>query len=111
MVQPLIEGSYEKELIGNGTIANEGNFETPMIIEVKGFSMYPSITIGDTLLEYAGNIEAGQTLIIDTEKQTAMIGSTNVLAYYNGEFPLLQPGSVNVTADNNVAIRWKDKYL
>lgn len=111
MSQPLIESSEIKQLIGSGVLTNDGNFETPLIIEVEGFAMYPKIIIGDTVLEYTGNILAGQKLIIDTEKRTAKIGSTNVLHNFNGEFPLPQPGSVNVIAENNVTIRWRDKYL
>lgn len=111
LLNPMANGVEEKSLTGSGTITNEGTFETGLIIEIAGAVTNPSVTIGSVTLSYTGTIAAGQKLIIDTEAQTAKIGSTNAMAGYNGEFPLLQPGSVNVTAGSNVTIRWRDKWL
>ncbi len=111
MSEPFINGSEEKELVGAGTLSNEGTFETGLIIEIVGVASNPTVVIDDVTLAYTGNIDSGQTLVIDTESQTAMIGTTNVLDGYNGEFPLLQPGDANVITDNIVTIRWRDKYL
>lgn len=111
MCNPFIEGTNEHSQIGTGIITNEGTFETGLIIEIAGVVTNPSLVIDGIILAYTGTILAGQKLIIDTESQTAKIGSSNAMAGYNGEFPILQPGSVNVTATNNVTILWKDKYL
>lgn len=111
LTDPMSDAIGEKVRVGSGTITNEGTFETGLIIEISGAATNPSLTIGGVTLAYTGTIAAGQKLIIDTEKQTAKIGSTNAMAGYNGEFPLLQPGSVSVTAGSNVTIRWKDRWL
>lgn len=111
MSDPFIIGSFEKTLIGSGTLINEGTFETGLIIEIQGPATNPSLTIGSETLSYNGTIPSGNKLIIDTEKQTAKIGNNNALANYNGVFPLLSPGETKVTASSNVTIRWRDKWL
>jgi phage-related protein len=111
IMNPFANAVNEKLLTGNGVITNEGTFETGLIIEISGAVTNPSVVIGSITLTYTGTISAGQTLTIDTEKQTAKIGASNAMAGYNGEFPLLQPGIVNVTAGSNVIIKWKDKWL
>lgn len=111
MHNPIISAANEKTQTGSGIITNEGTFETGLVIEIAGAVTNPTIVIGSDTLKYTGNISAGQTLVIDTEKMTAKIGSTNVLMNYNGVFPKLPPGSLNVTAGSNVTIRWKDKYI
>jgi phage-related protein len=111
ILNPFANAVNEKSLTGSGAIINEGTFETGLIIEIAGDATNPSVVIGGVTLAYTGTISAGQKLIIDTDSQTAKIGIANAMAGYNGEFPLLQPGSVNVTAGNNVTIRWRDKWL
>jgi phage-related protein len=111
LVNPFANGVNEKSLTGSGTIVNEGTFETGLVIKIAGAATNPSVTIGGVTVAYTGTIAAGQTLTIDTEAQTAKIGSSNAMAGYNGEFPLLQPGIQNVTAGANVTIRWRDKWL
>lgn len=111
MSDPFIIGSFEKTLFGNGKLVNEGTFETGLIIEIIGPTTNPSLTIGGETLSYNGTISSGQKLIIDTEKETAKIGSNNVMDKFNGVFPLLYPGEISVTAPNNVTIRWKDKWI
>jgi predicted phage tail component-like protein len=111
ILNPFANAVNEKTLTGNGAIINDGTFETGLIIEIAGAVTNPSVIIGSVTLAYTGTIAVGQKLIIDTEAQTAKIGSSNAMAGYNGEFPLLQPGSVNITAGSNVTVKWKDKYL
>lgn len=114
MSNPFIVGSFEKVLVGSGTLVNDGTKETELTIEIQGPATNPSLTIGNDTLSYNGTINAGETLTIVTGGQggmTAKIGSTNALDEYNGIFPTLPPGSLNVTADNNVAIKWHDKWL
>ncbi|MDR7856067.1 distal tail protein Dit [Tissierella sp.] len=111
MSNPFIIGSFEKSLIGSGSLINEGTFETGLIIEISGPTTNPTLTIGGKSLSYTGTIPSGQKLIIDTEKQTAKIGSTNAMANYNEAFPLLFPGETSVTAPSNVTIKWRDKWI
>lgn len=111
MSNPFIIGSFEKTLIGSGTLVNEGTEETGLIIEINGSATNPSLTIDGETLSYNHAISTGQKLIIDTERQTARIGDMNTLDDYNGVFPMLQPGETKVTSSSNTTIRWRDKWI
>jgi phage-related protein len=108
---PFWQSTEEHSITGNGELANIGTVETGLVVEISGPATNPIVTIGADALKYTGVIPAGQKLIIDTEKQTAKIGLTNTMAGYNGVFPLLFPGSANVTAGSNVTIKWKDRWV
>jgi phage-related protein len=111
---PFWRSTIEHMLTGSGTLVNAGTFETPLIIEITGPATNPSVTIGDKVLAYTGTILSGQKLIITVIEDgagTAILNGANAMIEYNGLFPLLQPGSVNVTADNNVTIRWRDRWI
>jgi len=111
MSDPFINGSFEKTLIGSGKLVNNGTYETGLIIEIASPATNPSLTIGGKTLSYTGTIPSGQKLIIDTDKETTKIDSTNAMAGYNGVFPLLYPGEISVTASSNVTIKWRDKWI
>jgi phage-related protein len=111
MANPIIESTEEHSFSGSGVLTNAGNFETGLIIEISGPVTNPSISIGIETLSYTGTIAAGEILTIDTDAQTAKIGSTNALGSYNGGFPIIQPGDTAVIADSNVTIRWRDKWI
>ena len=111
---PFWFGTEEKSLTGGGTIENEGTFETPLTIEISGPATNPSVVIGSSTLAYNGNIPAGQKLVIVTQEGnagTVKLGNTNALGDYNGVFPMLPPGTLNVTAGDNVTIKWRDCWL
>lgn len=111
MSDPFIIGSFEKTLIGSGTLVNSGTFETGLMVEITGPTTNPSLAIGGETLSYAGTIPSGQKLIIDTGKETVKIGSNNAMTGYNNAFPLLYPGETSVTAPSNVTIKWRDKWI
>lgn len=112
MYDPFIYGTFEKSLVGNGKIKNEGTFETGLIIEISGAITNPSVTIGTDILSYTGTIESGNTLVIDTLKKTVKIGNNNAVDNFNGVFPLLPANTeLNVVAGNNVTIKWRDKFI
>lgn len=111
LADPFAYDNDPSILIGSGTLINSGTFETGVIVEIQGPDANPSITIGDEVLAYTGTINSDQTLVIDTEKMTAKIGNQNAMGGYNGDFPMIQPGSVNVTAGSNVTIRLINKWL
>jgi len=112
MHDPIITGSFEKMLIGNGNLFNNGTFETPLIIEIAGSSANPSVTIGANNFTYTGTIPSGQTLVIDTDKATAKLNGANVLDKITGPLPYyVQPGETSVTAGSNVTIKWKDRWI
>ncbi len=111
MSEPFIIGSFEKTLNGSGILVNEGTVETGIIVEIAGPITDPSVTVGTDVLKYTGTIADGEILVIDTDKQIARIGNTNVAGNYNGVFPSIPPGDTNITASSNVTVKWRDKWL
>ncbi len=112
MSSPFITGSFENVQIGSGAIENKGNVDAHMIIEIRGLATNPSLTIDGELLSYAGTINTGETLVIDTKKKTAKIGDTNVLDNWGKKFPVLKPETtVEVTASNNIIIKWRESWI
>ena len=111
MSNPLIRGSFDNILIGSGTITNEGNTNANMIININGLADNPTIEIDGQTLTYNGTIEYGQTVVIDTEKKTVMMGDINVLNNWCGIFPTLKPGNTNVIMNGNISIRWRDAWV
>jgi predicted phage tail component-like protein len=112
MTGSYIEGSFEKKQIGSGTITNSGNIETGLRIEISGAVTDPTVVIGDDTLSYDGTINAGETLVIDTENMTAELDGENVLHNLTGDLPLmLQPGETAVTADSNVTFIWRERWV
>ena len=111
MSNPLIRGSFDNILIGSGTITNEGNTNANMIININGLADNPTIELDGQILTYNGTIEYGQTVVINTEKKTVMMGDINVLNNWCGIFPTLKPGKTNVTMNGNISIRWRNSWL
>ena len=111
MSSPLIRGSFDNILIGSGTITNEGNTDANMIININGLADNPTIELDGQILTYNGTIEYGQTVVIDTEKKTVMMGDINVLNNWCGIFPTLKPGNTNVIMNGNISIRWRNAWL
>lgn len=107
MVEPFITGSFENIHTGSGTIVNSGTVETPLIIEITN-TINPTIIIGNTELSYSGEISG--TLIVDTKNLTVELNGENVLHNWSGGFPKLQPGETEVTADNSVTFKWRDRW-
>lgn len=111
MSNPFVLGSFEKTLIGSGKLVNDGTYETGLLIEIDGPATNPSLTIGGSIVSYAGAISNGSTLTINTGLETAKIGSSNAISDYNGNFPLLFPGETDIVASGNVTIKWRDKWI
>lgn len=111
MSDPFIHGTLEKNLVGSGILVNDGTFETGLIVEIVGPATNPYLTIGGQIISYTGTIPSGKKLVIDTDKETVKIGSDNAMANYNGVFPLLYPGEVNVVSSSNSTIRWRSKWI
>lgn len=112
ITNPYIIGSFEKKSIGSGTLVNNGNVETGLIIEISGSITNPTITIGDKTITYTGTIATGKTLVIDTENMTAKIDDANVLDNLSDGLPfMLQPGSASVVADNKVIFTFRERWI
>lgn len=112
MSSPFITGSFENIQIGNGTIENEGNIDTHIIIEISGLTNNPSLIVNGETLTFTGTINAGEVLKIDTLKKTAKIGDVNVLDNWCKIFPVLNPNTtINVEMENNIAIKWRNRWI
>jgi len=107
---PYAIGSFEQVHTGSGTIANEGNVATSLIIELAGSATNPSVTVGDSVLTWTGTIPSGQTLLIDTGKMKVTLNGQNALGNYSGGFPKLQPGQTSVSADSQTVFRWRSRW-
>jgi predicted phage tail component-like protein len=111
MNDPHIIGTFEKSHSGSGTLSNEGNAETPIIITITGTITNPSITFGSEILSYTGTIADGQTLIIDTSSTTAELNGEDVTHNITGDIAfMLRPGNTTVTADNKVSVSWRERW-
>lgn len=112
MSDPIIYGSFEKAMTGNGTLVNEGTSKAPLIIEIAGPVTNPSVTIGTDVFFYTGTISSGQKLIIDTEAETAILNGANVVGNVSGPLPyFIEPGYTPVTAGSTVTVRWHDRWI
>ncbi len=112
MSDSYITGSFEKKHSGSGTLVNDGNEETPLLIEIAGDIIDPLVTIGTQTISYTGAIQEGQTLIVDTENMTAELDGENVIDNVSGDLPfMLQPGNTPVNADSKVTFIWKDRWV
>jgi len=115
MHDPFIISTFEKSLIGSGTIKNEGTHKTGLIIEISGpigFDETVEIIIGDNVLTYTGYLTSDNKVIIDTEKYVAKTLYYNITEGFNNVYPMLNSGEeLNVIAPNNVKINWFDKWI
>jgi predicted phage tail component-like protein len=114
ILNPFANAVEEKILTGSGTITNAGTFETPIYIEIPGHATNPTVSVGGSVIAYTSTIATGQTLIIDTDTQTAKIGSVNAIAHVLGDIDyMLEPGA-NVSVIPSVSttvVKWRDKWL
>ena len=114
MCNPFIESTTEHSQTGEGVIVNAGTFETPILIEIPGPATSPTVSVGASVIAYTSTIAAGQTLIIDTDAQTAKIGSVNAIAQVTGDIDYMLEPEANVSVVPSVSatiIKWRDKYL
>lgn len=112
MSNPYIIDTFERTLTGSGILANLGNVETPLAIEIAGPDENPSVTIGSETLTYTGAIAEGETLVINTETVEAKLDGANVLNNITGDISIqLQPGNTLVTANSNVTFKWKSRWV
>ncbi len=110
---PFIIGTYEKTHTGSGVLTNDGNFETPVVIEIRGPVTNPAVSVGSSTLLYQGSLTSDDVVTIDTEKQTVKFNSGNGLLYYAGGFPVLVPGNTTVVAASagTTIFRWRDRWI
>ena len=81
-------------------ISQEGNGEAfpRLVLTATGTLIHPAISDGTRTLSFQGQLEPGMSLHLDSDFHTALInGSENVLQSLSGEFPLLDPGTTQIT--------------
>jgi predicted phage tail component-like protein len=111
-IGPYIEGSFIRTFTGTGAITNNGNIETPLIIEIEGADSNPTIAIGDSIIGYNGDIPANKVLVIDTNKLVATIDGVSVLDDITGDIDVLLPvGQTSITAGGNVTFTWHERWI
>lgn len=108
---PLAYNSFENIHIGSGTLYNDGDFETPLIIEVRGIITDPVVTVGNKTMKYTGTLSSVDVLRIDTGKMTVTFNNYNAMDRFEGDFPMLQVGETEVVANDKVTFRWRDRWL
>lgn len=96
-------------------IENFGSMNATPIIEISGSFSSLSLTLGGLTLHYNAPLSATQ-LILDCEKYTARVGTTNVLGNTSGRFGHLPPGLSDVviggsSLDIQIGFRFRAKYL
>lgn len=113
MFDPYILGTPQKSLTGSGTAVNDGTVATPFTLTVTGPVTNPSVTVGGYVMTYTGLVDTGKSLVVDTEKMTALYDGVNALPNFNGVFPKLQAGNNTVTAAaaGTTTLNWYDRWL
>lgn len=113
MFDPLIVGASQKSLVGTGTATNSGTVATPFTLTIQGAVTNPSAVVAGYTMTYTGTVASGKSLIVDTDKLTAIYDGANALPNYNGVFPKLQTGNNAVTAAGAgiTTVRWYDQWV
>jgi predicted phage tail component-like protein len=95
------------------SIENYGSLNVKPVIEIAGSFSTLSLTVGGVVTTY--NVPMSGTLVLDFQRRTARIGSTNVLLNTNARFGVLPRGVSTVTVGGtglnfSMAIKFKAKY-
>lgn len=111
--QAIKLSSAENTLTGSGLAANNGNNETPCVVEIVGLVTNPSVVINGETMTYTGTVTASDKLVIDTERMTVTFNGANAMANYNKVFPKLAVGDNVVTAASGgtTIVRWLNRWF
>lgn len=95
------------------TIDNFGGLNVKPVIEITGNFTTLSLTVGGVVTTYGAAMSG--TLVLDFQRCTARIGSSNVLINTNARFGALPPGISAVSVDGTginvaISIKFKAKY-
>lgn len=110
-----VDAAYNYALTSQTTLAidNFGGLNVKPVIEIVGSFTTLSLTVGGVVTTY--NAAMSGTLILDFQRSTVRIGSTNVLLNTNARFGQLPPGiSAVIVAGTGIniamSIKFKAKY-
>lgn len=113
---------FEKVIGGNNSIESNTVESVGALFTIKGPATLPIISFNDYSMEYSTSILEGARIEIDTNKSTVThINSagvkTNVMKYYNHQFPKVENGQnvlkvlSGVDNEYNVTVKWNDLKL
>ncbi|WP_231578472.1 distal tail protein Dit [Paenibacillus sp. FSL H7-0357] len=110
-----VDAAYEFAVTGPVTLVvdNFGALNVKPVIEIAGSFGTLSLTVGGVVTTY--NAAMSGTLILDFQRGTARIGSTNLLLNTNARFGALSPGVSSVIVGGtglnfSMSIKFKAKY-
>lgn len=102
---------------GSLVIQNNGTMEAPVVFTITGPCSRPSITLDGHLLVWDTTLAAGQTLTVDTDAHTSLLGSGGDLSalMISRDFAnapvgtsTAQLGAATATGDASLTARWAD---
>ena len=97
----------------NLLVVNTGNYKARPVIELKGFGLVELIVNGNKLFRYTFP-EGEDTVIVDSQKQDAYVGSILKNRQMIGEFPMLEIGENIITWEGTITemkISAKSRWL
>lgn len=97
----------------NLLVMNTGNYKSKPVIELQGFSSVELIVNGNKLFRYTFP-EGEDTVIVDSQKQDAYVGSILKNRQMIGEFPMLEIGENIITWEGTITemkISAKSRWL
>jgi len=97
----------EQVLVGSGLLTNEGNVETPLVIDISGPVENPTVKVGTLSITWEGGVASGDHLIIDSRSMTVTFNGVNATGAFAGDFPFLKPGHTEVVAASAGTTTWK----
>ena len=111
-----------KKIQGNSSKISETIKEVGALFTINGPADNPIIALNDYSMEYQMSILEGAKVEIDTAKSTITnINSdgvkTNVMKYYNHQFPKIQNGTnelkvlSGIDDETQVTVKWNDLKL
>lgn len=106
-------GTEEKSVTGGGIAYCDGNIASPVVIKIEGPATNPEVTIRGRRVSYVGTVNAGDELIIDTEKMEAYINGDNVIHNIEADLPntRVSHGSNYISAEGNTTVYWRDRWV
>lgn len=116
---PLGYAGHESSRGITGKADNRGNEPAPARMEFKGGLANPRVTVNGVIYAYSGTVPIGNTLVVDSRRQTAFIrndttrAETNANTGWNGNFLVLQPGPVTeitqiAAGTNQFTLFWRN---
>lgn len=106
----IVKGDYVPSKFN---VINNGNTTAKPVFEIKGSGIIEFILNGDKLFRYEFP-EGEDTVVVDSQKQDAYLGTVLKNRNMSGEFPVLEIGENTVALEgsvNNINISSKSRWL